>query len=137
MNQQIELLLSLCDDNPTEAIGKSKELVESCCITILDELGIDHNPNWDIGQLAGEALKQLNLTPQDIPEDIKLANEIKAILGNLRAIATNIALLRNAYGSGHGKSASYKGLEKRHARLAVGSSITFVEFLWASHEGKT
>ena len=32
------------------------------------------------------------------------------------------------------KSASYKGLEERHAKLAVGSSITLVEFLWCTHE---
>lgn len=38
------------------------------------------------------------------------------------------------YGSGHGKPASYKGLEERHAKLAVGSSITLVEFLWCTHE---
>ncbi|WP_211367464.1 abortive infection family protein [Sporomusa termitida] len=59
---------------------------------------------------------------------------MKAILGNLRAIATNLAALRNPYGSGHGKSATYKGLEERHAKLAVGSSITFVNFLWDTHE---
>lgn len=134
MSSQIELMLSLCDSNPTEAIGKAKELIESCCITILDERGVPWDKNWDLGQLSGIAVKQLKLTPESIPDDIPLATDMKAILGNLRAIATNIAKLRNPYGSGHGKNASYKGLEKRHARLAVGSSITFVEFLWASHE---
>ena len=134
MNAQIELMLSLCDENPTEAIGKSKELIESCCITILDERGVPWDKDWDVGQLAGATVKELKLTPRDIPEEAPLAEDIRAILGNLRAIATNVAKLRNPYGSGHGKTASYKGLEKRHARLAVGSSITFVEFLWATHE---
>ena len=134
MNAQIELMLSLCDENPTEAIGKSKELIESCCITILDEKGVPWDKDWDVGQLAGATVKELKLTPRDIPEDAPLADDIRAILGNLRAIATNVAKLRNPYGSGHGKTASYKGLEKRHARLAVGSSITFVEFLWATHD---
>lgn len=46
---------------------------------------------------------------------------VKAILGNLHGIAGNIAELRNAYGSGHGKNASDKGLTVRHANLAVGS----------------
>lgn len=136
MTKQFELMLTLCDSNPTEAIGKAKELIESCCITILEELGIERDKNWDVGQLAGAAVKQLKLTPQDIPESAPLADDMKAILGNLRAIATNVAKLRNPYGSGHGKSASYKGLEKRHARLAVGSSITFVEFLWSTYESR-
>ncbi|WP_197702134.1 abortive infection family protein [Candidatus Desulfovibrio trichonymphae] len=36
-------------------------------------------------------------------------------------IAGNIVALRNAYGSGHGKNASGKGLMVRYANLAVGS----------------
>ena len=42
--------------------------------------------------------------------------------------------LRNKYGSGHGKSSSYKGLQERHAKLAIGASITLVNFLWDSNE---
>lgn len=60
--------------------------------------------------------------------------EKQSILGNLRAIATNLGALRNPYGRGHGKSATYKGLEERHAKLAVGSSITLVSFLWDTYE---
>ena len=75
--------------------------------------------------------------PAEIPEDAPASTEMKAILGNLRAIATNMAALRNAYGSGHGKSASYKGLQERHAKLAVGSSITLVEFLWETHKSRS
>ena len=42
---------------------------------------------------------------------------IKAVLGNLRAIPTKLAEIRNPFGSGHGKSASYQGLEIRHAKF--------------------
>ena len=72
--------------------------------------------------------------PNNIPETAPASIEMKAILGNLRAIATNLAALRNPYGSGHGKSASFQGLEERHAKLAVGSSITFVDFIWSTYE---
>ena len=78
-------------------------------------------------------MKFLKITPRDISESTPEAVAIKTILGNLKNIALNIATLRNSYGSGHGKSASYKGLEERHAKLAVGSSITLVNFLWDSH----
>lgn len=40
MSQQIDLMLRMQVENPTEAIGKSKELIESCCKTILEEMGI-------------------------------------------------------------------------------------------------
>ena len=76
----------------------------------------------------------LKLTPEDIPETVPEVQAIKSILGNLSAIAVNVAQLRNAYGSGHGKSFSYKGLQERHAKLAVGSSATLVVFLWDSYK---
>lgn len=134
LSAQIDLMLKMQSENPTEAIGKAKELIESCCKTILDENRIEWDKNWDVGQLTGETVKLLKLMPKDIHDTAPASTEVKAILGNLRAIATNLAALRNPYGSGHGKSATYKGLEERHAKLAVGSSITFVNFLWDTHE---
>lgn len=134
ISSQIDLMLAMQSTNPTEAIGKAKELVESCCKTILDYHSIPWDKNWDVGQLTGETLKLLKLMPIDIPETAIAATEMKALLGNLRAIATNLAALRNPYGSGHGKSANYKGLEERHAKLALGCSITLVSFLWDTHE---
>ncbi|QOX65913.1 hypothetical protein FRZ06_11480 [Anoxybacterium hadale] len=134
LSAQIDLMLKMQSENPTEAIGKAKELIESCCKTILDENGVEWDKNWDVGQLTGETVKILKLMPRDIPDTVPGSTEIKAILGNLRVIAANLAALRNPYGSGHGKSATYKGLEERHAKLAVGSSITLVSFLWDTHE---
>jgi len=137
LSTQIDLMLKMQSENPTEAIGKAKELVESCCKTILEENEVQWDKNWDVGQLAGKTVELLKLMPKDIPDTAPAAAEMKAILGNLRAIATNLAALRNPYGSGHGKSATYKGLEERHAKLAVGSSITLVGFLWDTHERRS
>lgn len=134
LSSQIDLMLKMQTENPTEAIGKAKELIESCCKTILDDKSVAWDKNWDVGQLTGETMKLLKLMPRDIPDTAPAATEMKAILGNLRTIATNLAALRNPYGSGHGKSATYRGLEERHAKLAVGSSITLVGFIWDTHE---
>lgn len=134
LSTQIDLMLKMQAENPTEAIGKAKELIESCCKTIMDNQCMKWDKNWDVGQLTGETMKLLKLMPRDIPDTAPAATEMKTILGNLRVIATNLAALRNPYGSGHGKSATYRGLEERHAKLAVGSSITLVGFLWDTHE---
>lgn len=136
LSGQIDGMLAMTESDPTEAIGKAKELIESCCKTILEERSIAWDKNWDVGQLTGETLKILKLMPKDIPEDAPAAAEMRALLGNLRNVASNMAAIRNAYGSGHGKSAKYKGLTSRHAKLAVGSSITLVEFLWETHEAR-
>lgn len=134
LSKQIDLMISMQTTNPTDAIGKSKELVESCCKTILEEKGIVWDKNWDVGHLAGETIKLLQLLPSSVPTTDPAADTIKAILGNLRAIATKLVELRNPYGSGHGKSASFMELEERHAKLAVGCSITLVNFMWDTHE---
>lgn len=136
INKQMSIMLENQSTNPTEAIGKAKELIESCCETILERNGISPNKDWKLNQLVDETMKLLEITPKHIPDTAKEATAIKAILGSLRGIATNIAIIRNAYGSGHGKSASYKGLQERHAKLAIGSSVTLVNFLWDSFERK-
>ena len=78
----------------------------------------------------------LNLLPSNVQPTDRGADAIKAVLGNLRAIPTKLAEIRNPFGSGHGKSASFQGLEVRHAKLAVGSSITFVDFIWSTYENQ-
>ena len=136
LNQEIDLMYKMQKDNPTEAIGKAKELIESCCETILEKSGMTPDKDWKLNQLVDETMKLLEITPKHIPDTAKEANAIKGILGSLKGIATQIAIIRNAYGSGHGKSASYEGLQERHSKLAIGSSVTLVNFLWDSFERK-
>lgn len=129
---EIDLMVNQIKTNPTEAIGKAKETVECCCKTILDKVGLSYNTNEDVGVLASQVLKHMKLTPEDISDTEPEAKNIKAFLGNLRGVVQNIAELRNAYGSGHGKSENFKGLEERYAQLAVSTSLTLVNFLWDS-----
>lgn len=130
---QIDLMIKMKDENPTEAIGKAKELIESCCKTILGKEGVDIDKKWDVIRLVDETFKYFNIMPKYIQDEIKGAATIKSILGNLKAIAHGIAELRNMYGSGHGKDDGYIGLEPRHASIAIGSSTTLVRFLWDSY----
>jgi hypothetical protein len=131
---QIEQMLLSLEQNPADAIGKAKELLESCCKTILDSKGIAWDKDWNVQKFVKTTCKSLNLTPNEIPDTAKASETIKSILGSLASISTGIAELRNSYGSGHGKSAKYKGLSPRHARLAVGSASTAVLFLLQTFE---
>ncbi len=134
MSHQIELMLSLRSSNPTQAIGLAKELIESCCKTILDDFGIAYDGNDNVSQLTKKTMDVLNLLPENVQATVQEEDAIKSVLGNLRAIPTKLAEIRNPFGSGHGKSASFQGLEARHAQLAIGSSITFVDFIWSTFE---
>jgi hypothetical protein len=103
ISTQIDLMLNLKDENPTEAIGKAKELIESCCKTILELEDCVVDKDWEVPRLVDETFKYFHIMPKYISDDIKGSKSIKAILGNLKAIAQGVAELRNLYGSGHGK----------------------------------
>jgi hypothetical protein len=134
MATQINNMHNTIETSPYDAIGKAKELYESCCKTILIENNITISSNWNISHLSKEVLKILKLTPDDISDTAKASDTIKQLLGNLSAISQSTAELRNSYGSGHGKDIKFKGLTSRHARLAVGAAVTAVYFIWETYE---
>ena len=136
INSQMKIMLENQSENPTESIGKAKELIESCCKTILENSNVEYEKDWSVSTLVDKTMTILEITPEHVSSDALACKDIKAILGNLKGIASNIAKIRNAYGSGHGKAASYKGLQERHAKLAIGSTITLVNFLWDSFKRK-
>lgn len=134
MNERISLLMSMRESDPTEAIGKSKELIESCCKTILGKLDIDINRKWDLPRLIKETMKALSISTETITGDSRESQIVCKILGSLSGLAAGVAEFRNEYGSGHGKPADFHALPVRHAKLAVGSSITLVEYLWETYD---
>lgn len=134
LNRQIDSMLSAVHENPSDAIGKAKELLESCCKTILENEHVKIESKWDLQRLTKETFKLLKLTPNDIEDEKRASGTIKQILGSLSGISSGMAELRNSYGSGHGKSSKFRGLSSRHANLAVGTSITAVRFIWETYQ---
>jgi len=135
--KQINIMESAIENSPELAIGTAKELIETICHTILIERKIETDKNWDLLQLLKQTTKQLNLTPEGIPDEAKASKTIKSILGSLTTVVQGIGELRNQYGSGHGKKATFKGLTSRHAKLSVGASSTLAIFLLETHKTRT
>ena len=121
------------DTEPGEAIALAKEIVESCCKLILDDRSVSYPEKADIPELLKLLRKEIQIMPQGINENAKAANEIREILTSLGKIAHALGPIRNAYGKGHGRGRDFKGLEPRHARLAVGAASTFVDFVLDRH----
>lgn len=132
--QQITRMEVSINEDPDLAIGTAKELIETCCKTILKERQIEISKNPDLGQLVKQTAQTLALTPGDISDKAKASDTIRKILSNLTAIAQGIDELRNHYGTGHGKTVETKGLKARHARLAVSAASTLVIFLYETHK---
>lgn len=134
--QQINLMEVSIEKAPYVSIGIAKELIETCCKSIFEERNETCDKNWDLPRLMKETTKLLKLTPDDIPNEAKAAISIKQILGSLSSVVQGISEIRNEYGSGHGKDGKFKGLQPRHAKLAVGAASTLAIYLLETHQMK-
>lgn len=134
VDMQINLMYDSIDKSPNSAIGKAKELIETCCKTILDEQNIEHDLDWDLIRLMKKACKSIGLDPKLIGSEVKGQAIASRILGNLVNISQGMAELRNLYGDGHGKNKDFKSLPPRYAYLAVGSSVAAVHFMWDTYQ---
>ena len=133
IKRQIDRMEGSINSDPDLAIGTAKELIETCCKTILQERNALGEHNLDVSELVRATLRELRLTREDIPDSARGADTIKRILSNLGSIASGINELRNLYGTGHGRTARTAGLSPRHARLVVGCTSALVQFLFETH----
>lgn len=131
--EDLRRLERIGDSEPGEAIALAKEIVESCCKLILDDRKVVYSQKAEIPDLLKLLRKEIKIMPDGIDENAKGANEIRGILTSLGNIAHSLAPLRNAYGKGHGRGRDFKGLQPRHARLAIGAASTFVDFVLDRH----
>lgn len=129
INKQIQLMTSSIDSAPYIAIGKAKELLETCSKTILEQQGIAYTKDDTVNELVKKARKSIGLTPEDVNEKSKAKEIASHILGNLGALTQGLAELRNLYGDGHGKEIHSVSLPPRYAQLAVGAASTAVKFM--------
>lgn len=129
----IERIESAIEADPALAIGTAKELVESCCKTILAARQAPADHSADLPQLIKATMKQLKLVPDDVPNTVRGAETVRRMLSNLGTIVSGLAEMRNLYGSGHGRSGKARGLSSRHAKLAAGAATTLAVFLFETH----
>ena len=129
LSKQREVLMRNVQDDPTTAIGLAKELVESCCHSILEARAIQPAPSTTLPKHVALTQKTLQIAPKEVNATIPQADEGKRLLRSLTNTDGSLAELRNSYGSGHGKSMSYVALSPRHARLAAGTALSAVEYL--------
>ena len=129
---QIDRLAQAAENDPPLAVGTAKELVETICKTILEDRGVAADKE-DMGKIVRAVSKELSLLPDTIPNNAKGSDVIRWVLSNLNQIAQGLAELRNLYGTGHGRSGRTRGIQPRHAKLAIGAATTLAVFLLETH----
>jgi hypothetical protein len=129
MQKEIERLEVAVETDPSLAIGTAKDLVESCCKSILARQKVAVSRTATLPDLTKLLAKELKLVPEGISDEAKGAETIRLLLRNLAAVTQYLSELRSLYGSGHGRDGRHRGLEPRHARLAVGAAVAFIDFM--------
>lgn len=113
-----------------QAIGSSKELIESTAKLVLRECGLAVSEKDDLPQLVTQAQVALQVHPTNAPPGPDGSDAVKKILGGVMTITTGLAELRNrGYGTGHGPTGLRVGLNARHAHLAVSAARLWCEFM--------
>ncbi len=133
MRKRIEQLERSIETDPDGAIGTAKELVEACCKSILEKRGVAIATADDLGTQTKKLAKALQLVPEGVTDAAKGANNIRRILQNLTQLTHHLAELRGLYGTGHGRDSQFRGLQPRHARLAVAAAVAFIDFVSETH----
>jgi hypothetical protein len=136
ISKQIHRMEQAVDNDPDLAIGTAKELIETCCKSILEERGKAITGTPDMPTLTKATFKELNLVPESVHESARGRDTVKRILSNLSTIGNGLAELRGLYGTGHGKEHQSSGLHPRHGRLAAGAATALVTFLFETHKAK-
>jgi len=117
-------------DDPAQAVGSAKELIESTAKTVLIERGQPVNDKDDIAALIRKAQQSLSLHPSAATPGPDGSDAVKRILGSLTGVAIGVAELCNrGYGTGHGAAGPRVGLRARHAHLAVNAAITWCHLM--------
>ncbi len=114
-------------DDPEQAIGSTKELIETVLKTILGLHGATIG-NDDMPKLLKRVQAALGLDPRDIDNTMPGSDSFRHLLGNLAQVVYSVSELRNLYGTGHGKS-NAPGLDPASARLVVGAGTTLAAYL--------
>jgi len=138
MQSEVLRIQNAIDTDPGLAVGTAKDLIESCCKSIIASLpdAEEIEKTDDLAKLTRKMCKALGLLPESVSNEAKGSEIIKRTLSNLAQVTKGIAELRGLYGSGHGKDSDYRGLEPRHARLAASCAIAFVDFATETYEKK-
>lgn len=136
INRLVEIMYGAVNTDPNMAIGKAKELLETCAKAILDDQDIEYNDRLSLIELMKKTRESLETFPKEENEDNSSLKSVDRILKSLGSITQGVTELRNSHGDGHGKGREFQNLPTRYARLVVESSVAAVNFMWDAHEVK-
>lgn len=120
-------------EDPAQAIGSAKELLETVLKSVLGEHG--ERSSDDVPTLLRRAQRELDLDPTSPDRGVPGADVVRRTLSNLGQVVVGVAEVRNLFGTGHGRSRA-RELNVAHARLVVNAALTLATFLLEVWQGR-
>jgi hypothetical protein len=120
-------------DDPAQAIGSSKELLETVLKAILGLHGTGPETRLDIPKLIKQTNMTLGLDAAGVRGDDPGSAQRRQLLGSLATIVNTAGEVRNAgFGTGHGSSQA-PALDVATARLVVSAAVAVATFYIEAH----
>lgn len=98
MQKEIERIENAVDRDPALAIGTAKDLVESCCKSILQKRSVAVSASAGLPDPTKALAKELKLVPEGISDEARGTETVRLILRNLSGLNHYLAELRGMYG---------------------------------------
>ena len=139
MRRQVDRIRRDFGGDPEAAVGQAKELIETTCKTILGLTGDAPETKEDLPKLISRTLSHLGLDPAQIDllgGDALEARAAKRMLGGVSSVLNGAGELRNARGTGHGRSGSPL-VDAALARMTVGLVLPVIIYLIEVYEART
>lgn len=130
----VEVIERTISNEPGIAFTHCRGLLETVCISILADRGIDvppeSKPNW----LMSQAIQSLELTSRT-PDDKDAERGVASVLKGLNALVDGVVALRNSQGVGpHGRDALERVLSVDYALLTARAVDAAVGLLFRLHQ---
>lgn len=130
----VEIIERTIYTEPGIAFTHCRGLLETVCITILADRGIevppDSKPNW----LMSQAVKTIELTSRT-PDDQDAERGVAGVLKGLNMLVDGVVALRNSQGVGpHGRDALERVLSVEYALLTARAVDAAVGLLFNLHQ---
>ncbi|WHU48692.1 abortive infection family protein [Gordonia sp. L191] len=126
LDEQLARLLK-ADDDPALALGAAKDLLEAVAKFVLDEIGWPYDSKDDFSKLWHFARERLGLLPQQAASG-PAQKQVQQILQSAWAIASKVSEIRNAHGTGHGRTLP-TGVTSEIAEMVVREACSVAELV--------
>ena len=134
LRSAVEVIERTVGVEPGLAFTHCRGLLETVCVTILTDRGIDVPPNSKPNWLMSEAVKTLELTALD-PDDKDAERGIASVMRGLNSLVDGVVAIRNSQGVGpHGRDALEKVLSTEYAALIAQAVDTAVGLMFRLHQ---